>query len=192
MRNFGVERALRVARTPPTILIPYVVGFSMAGDEANFPAHDFAEAYPDRRRRRPRLHVHAGEWAGPESVRAALTLPVTRIDHGVRAIEDPSLVAELAEREIVLNSCPDEQRRARACFPSFEEHPLPALRDAGVKAHPRLGRSARTSAPRSAASIGSARSASGSARPTWRRSRSTAIDAAFCDGELKAALRSRL
>ena len=50
--------------------------------------------------------VHAGEHAGPESVRAALELPITRISHGVRAIEDPALVAELAERGIVLEVCP--------------------------------------------------------------------------------------
>ena len=50
--------------------------------------------------------IHAGEWAGPESVRAALELPITRIAHGVRAIEDPALVDELAAREMVLDTCP--------------------------------------------------------------------------------------
>ena len=54
------------------------------------------------------LTCHAGEWAGPESVRGALALPVpiTRIGHGVRAIEDPELVRELAERGTVLEVCP--------------------------------------------------------------------------------------
>jgi nicotinamide-nucleotide amidase len=41
--------------------------------------------------------IHAGEHAGPESVRGALALPITRISHGVRAVEDPALVAELAD-----------------------------------------------------------------------------------------------
>ena len=78
----------------------------MAGDEANFPAEEFAEPYAIAAAAGLGCTVHAGEWAGPPSVRAALTLPVTRIDHGVRAIEDPQLVGEIAERGIVLNSCP--------------------------------------------------------------------------------------
>ena len=106
VRNFGVEQALRVARYAAEETHPYVVGFSMAGDEANFPIADFAEAYAIASAAGLGCTVHAGEWAGPESVRAALTLPVTRIDHGVRAIEDPGLVAEIASRQIVLNTCP--------------------------------------------------------------------------------------
>src|SRR5436305_4427732 len=45
VRNFGVEQALRVARHAAEHPHPYVVGFSMAGDEAGFPAHDFAEVF---------------------------------------------------------------------------------------------------------------------------------------------------
>ena len=75
--------------------------------------------------------VHAGEWDGPESVRAALALPVTRIGHGVRSIEDPALVEELAEREIVLECCPTSNV-VLGLYPTYEEHPLPALAAAGV------------------------------------------------------------
>ncbi len=78
----------------------------MAGDEENFPAGDYAEAFEIAAEAGLGCTVHAGEWAGPESVRAALELPVTRIGHGVRSIEDPALVEELAERGIVLECCP--------------------------------------------------------------------------------------
>ena len=76
--------------------------------------------------------VHAGEWGGPESVRAALTLPVTRIGHGVRSIEDPALVEELAERGVVLECCPTSNV-VLGIYPSYEQHPLCALRAAGVR-----------------------------------------------------------
>ena len=78
--------------------------------------------------------MHAGEWAGPESVRGALELPVpvTRLGHGVRAIEDPALVAELAERGTVLEVCPTSNVVLGA-YPSFAEHPFRALRAAGVR-----------------------------------------------------------
>src|SRR6185312_7357179 len=76
---------------------------------------------------------HAGEHAGPESVRGAMTLPgVTRIGHGVRATEDPALVAEIAERGLVLECCPTSNV-VLGVFDSFATHPLPALREAGVR-----------------------------------------------------------
>ena len=65
-------------------------------------------------------------------MRAALTLPVTRIGHGVRSIEDPALVEELAERGIVLEVCPTSNV-VLGIYPSYEEHPLRALRAAGVR-----------------------------------------------------------
>ena len=107
MRNFGVEQALRVARHAAERPHPYVVGFGMAGDEAGFPAGLLRRRVRDRRAR--------PAWAAPSTrasgrgrraSAAALELPVTRIGHGVRAIEDPELVAELAERGTVLECCP--------------------------------------------------------------------------------------
>jgi aminodeoxyfutalosine deaminase len=76
---------------------------------------------------------HAGEVAGPESVRGALdALQADRIRHGFRAIEDPGLVAELAERQIVLDVSPVSNARTGA-VPSLAEHPLPRLVEAGVR-----------------------------------------------------------
>ncbi len=77
VRNFGVERALRVARYAAARPHPYVVGFSMAGDEENFPAADYAEAFETASAAGLGCTVHAGEWAGADSVWAALRLPVT-------------------------------------------------------------------------------------------------------------------
>jgi adenosine deaminase len=132
IRNFGVEQAVRIARHAAERPHPYVVGFQMAGDEAGYPPGPFADAYAIAADAGLGCSVHAGEWAGAESVRAALELPVTRIGHGVRAIEDPALVAEIAERGIVLECCPTSNV-VLGVFGSFDVHPLPALRDAGVK-----------------------------------------------------------
>jgi adenosine deaminase len=132
VRNFGVDRALRVAHYAAERPHPYVVGFSMAGDEENFPAGDYAGAFEVAAGAGLGCTVHAGEWAGPDSVRAGMALPVTRIAHGVRAIEDPGLVDELAERGLVLEVCPTSNVVLGA-FPTYEDHPLPDLRAAGVK-----------------------------------------------------------
>jgi adenosine deaminase len=190
VRNFGVERALRVAQQAASHPHPYVVGFSMAGDEAGFPAHDFAEPYRIAADAGLGCTIHAGEWAGADSVRAALSLPVTRISHGVRAIEDPGVVSELAERGIVLECCPTSNV-VLGVYHSYEEHPLPRLRAAGVRVT--LGSD---DPPYFGATIdgeyGICAARMGFDDDVLREITTTAIDAAFCDEELKAALRKRL
>jgi adenosine deaminase len=131
VRNFGVERAIEIAEHTASRPHPYVVGFSLAGDEAAYPPEPYAEAYRIAAGAGLGCTVHAGEWAGADSVRGALELPVTRIAHGVRAIEDPALVAELARRQITLEVCPTSNV-VLGVFPSFEEHPFPVLREAGI------------------------------------------------------------
>jgi adenosine deaminase len=132
VRNFGVEACEDVARRTVALDHPYVVGFNMAGDEANFPAADFARTFSIVSEAGLGCSVHAGEHAGPESVRAALELPgVVRISHGVRAVEEPALVAELAQRGIVLEVCPTSNV-VLGVYPGYEDHPLPALMGAGV------------------------------------------------------------
>ncbi len=131
VRNFGVERAIEIAEHTASRPHPYVVGFSLAGDEAGYPPEPYAEAYEIAAAAGLGCTVHAGEWAGADSVRGALELPVTRIAHGVRAIEDPALVAELARRQITLEVCPTSNV-VLGVFPSFAEHPFPVLREAGI------------------------------------------------------------
>jgi adenosine deaminase len=186
VRNFGVERALRVARHAAERPHRYVVGFSMAGDEQNFPAGDYAEPFEIAASAGLGCTVHAGEWAGPESVRAALELPITRIAHGVRSIEDPALVEELAEREIVLEVCPTSNV-VLGVFPTYEEHPLPQLIEAGVRVT--LGSD---DPPYFGASIGGEYAIAGERMglgdTLLREVTRTAVSAAFCEETLKAAL----
>jgi adenosine deaminase len=190
VRNFGVEQSLRVARYAASRPHPYVVGFSMAGDEANYPAHDFAETYAIVADAGLGCTIHAGEWAGAESVRAALELPITRISHGVRAIEDPALVEELAARKIVLECCPTSNV-VLGVYAAYEQHPLPALREAGVKVT--LGSD---DPPYFGATIAGEYAICaerlGFGDDELREITRTAIDAAFCDDELRAKLRERV
>jgi aminodeoxyfutalosine deaminase len=110
-----------------------VVGVGLGGLEAEFPP----EPYEDVFRLAHSLGLgsvpHAGEVAGPESVRGALeALGADRIRHGIRAVEDSGLVAELAGRGTVLDVCPLSNLRTGAVR-SLEEHPLPQLVAAGVQ-----------------------------------------------------------
>ena len=132
VRNFGVEAAERTAAEAAAMPHPYVVGFNLAGDEAGYPPPPFTRAFAIARDAGLGCTVHAGEHAGPESVRQALALPgVTRISHGVRAVEDAGLVAELVERGTVLEVCPTSNV-SLGVYGSYAEHPLDRLRAAGV------------------------------------------------------------
>ncbi len=75
---------------------------------------------------------HAGEFDGPARVREAIeVLGVTRIQHGVRAIEDPAVVRLAAERGVTFDVCPISNIRLKV-FPSFAAHPIRRLMQAGV------------------------------------------------------------
>lgn len=109
-----------------------VVAFGLANDEARFPPEPFAEAFAIAREAGLLSTPHAGELRGPDSVRGALdALHADRIQHGVRAVEDPALVERLAATGVCLDVCPSSNA-ALGVFP-LDAHPLPALLDAGVR-----------------------------------------------------------
>jgi adenosine deaminase len=133
LRDFEVAQAVDLATLAAKYAGSGVVAFGLAADEARFPPEPFAEAFGIARDAGLISAPHAGELAGPASVRAALdTLGARRICHGVRAVEDPALVERLAADEVVLDVCPTSNVML-AVVPSIEEHPLVTLLDAGVR-----------------------------------------------------------
>ncbi|MDB5093801.1 MAG: adenosine deaminase [Candidatus Eremiobacteraeota bacterium] len=130
-RNFGVEKAEASAREAVGLRDLGVIAVGLGGDEANYPPERYQRAYAIAREGGLHGVVHAGEAAGPASVRAAVeVLRAERIGHGVRAIEDPAVVALLAERRIPLEVCPTSNRLTGAA-PAHAAHPLGALDAAG-------------------------------------------------------------
>ncbi len=133
VRHFGPDRARRTAACAQETAGDFITGFGMGGDENAGKPADFAYAFDMAREAGLRLTTHAGEFAGPESVRASLRdLRVERIGHGVRAIEDPALVAELADEGITLEVCPGSNI-ALGLYSDWADHPINALRKAGVR-----------------------------------------------------------
>ncbi len=133
VRHFGPDQARRTAACAQETAGDFITGFGMGGDENAGKPADFAYAFDMAREAGLRLTTHAGEFAGPESVRASLRdLRVERIGHGVRAIEDPALVAELADEGITLEVCPGSNI-ALGLYSDWAAHPIKALREAGVR-----------------------------------------------------------
>lgn len=111
-----------------------VVALSIDGDEKTTgrTGEKFADAFQLAARGGLRRTAHAGESSGPDGVWDALDLlGAERIDHGIRAIEDPSLVRRLVDEDITLNVCP-RSNVALGLYPSWGAHPLPGLVAAGV------------------------------------------------------------
>jgi len=132
VRHFGVERAMAVARQVVANPNHITVGFGMGGDEAAWPPAQFADAFNHVAASGLPCTVHAGEWAGPDQIREALeTLPVQRLGHGVRAIEDPSLVKDIVARGVTLEVCPGSNV-ATGLYKSLRDHPIRNLMSAGV------------------------------------------------------------
>ena len=133
IRHFGAEKARQTARCAQQTAGEWITGFGIAGDERAGALADFAYAFDMAREAGLGLTAHAGEWCGPEEVAAALDhLKVTRIGHGVRAIEDPRLVRRLAAEEVVLEVCPGSNVTL-GVYPDLAAHPIRDLRGAGVK-----------------------------------------------------------
>ena len=133
VRQWGADSADRVLDLYARRRLPTVVGFGMGGDEAAVPAAAFAGVYLRARALGLRTSVHAGEWAGPESVRDALdALRPDRIDHGIAAGADPRILERLAEEGTVLCVAPTGNRQTGAVARGAE-HPLKRLLEAGVR-----------------------------------------------------------
>ena len=128
---YSAEDAEKVADFAVAYRDRGVVGLGIGGLES--PAEPFARAFALARAGGIGSVPHAGELAGAASVRSVLDqLDADRIRHGIRAIDDPSLVRELADRGTVLDVCPLSNLRTGAVA-SLADHPLPRLVAAGVR-----------------------------------------------------------
>lgn len=131
-RTLDPSDALEQARLAVRYAADGVVSFGLHNDEAGCPPEPFAAAFDIALAGGLLSAPHAGELDGPASVAGAITaLGAHRLQHGVRAVEDPDLVVELAELGICLDVCPSSNILL-SVFPSLAEHPLPDLLAAGV------------------------------------------------------------
>jgi aminodeoxyfutalosine deaminase len=132
-RGFDLEWAQKTAVIGVAYRERGVVGLGLGGREAAHPPEPYAPAFAIGRAGGLGSAPHAGEAAGPASIRGALdALKADRIRHGIRAVEDAALLGELAERGIVCDVTPISNLRTRVVA-SLEEHPLRQIVAAGVR-----------------------------------------------------------
>jgi adenosine deaminase len=109
------------------------IGVGLDSSEVGFPPEIFTDVFARARAEDLHLVAHAGEEGPPEYVWGALdVLDVERIDHGVRALEDATLVQRLADDAVPLTVCPLSNIRLGG-FERMEEHTLPKMLDLRLK-----------------------------------------------------------
>lgn len=132
VRDYGPEQAYHLLEEALSLNSSIIKGITLGGSEHLFPQKSFTKACRLALDHGLRLTIHAGEGAGAESVWSAIDdLGAERIGHGVRSIEDPRLVAYLADQRIPLELCPTSNVRT-GVFKSYRDLPIKSLFDAGV------------------------------------------------------------
>jgi adenosine deaminase len=131
LRHLSAEAAMRTLETS----LPFrdwIVAVGLDSSELNHPPNKFVEVFQRARAEGYVTVAHAGEEGPPDYIRQALDLlKVSRIDHGVRCLEDPALAQRLARERIPLTVCPLSNVKLRV-FKSLEDHNLKKLLDLGL------------------------------------------------------------
>jgi len=131
LRHLSGEEALATL-TEAEPHLEGVIGVGLDSSEVGNPPERFEAAYARARELGLHTVAHAGEEGPPEYVRAALdVLGAERIEHGVRSLEDESLVSRLVAEQVPLTVCPLSNVALRV-VDSLEEHPLPAMMARGL------------------------------------------------------------
>jgi adenosine deaminase len=192
MRTQTREESLELVDLLIALKHPRVAAFSVDGNEMASPGsfQRFSDAFARAAKAGLNRTVHAGESGGPDGVRDALLyLNPDRIDHGVRAIEDPDVVEMLLERNVPLGICPISN--LIILYKKIEEHPIDELRRLGIPV------SVNTDDP---GLIGCTMEESyqlcidtfGWDESVVRSVAATSIEASYADPDLKADLRAKL
>jgi adenosine deaminase len=190
VRDNGLDDAQRTLEVALRYAGAGVVALNCAGSERTG-VQQFAWMFRKAARAGLKSVPHAGEWAGPDNVRATIEhLRPDRIGHGVRAIEDAALVQELAARRIPLEVCP-VSNVATGVYERIEDVPLLRLRDADVPV------TINSDDPTMFG--GWLTDVYAAARDAWALSddelagfAKAAVDASFAEDERKAALREQI
>jgi adenosine deaminase len=108
-----------------------VAALDLAGAEGLFPTTNYRELFALATGYGVPFTIHAGEAAGPDSIRAALDMGARRIGHGVRLREAPALLERVRDQGVFLEMCPTSNRQTRAV--DMADYPLTQYLNAGLR-----------------------------------------------------------
>jgi adenosine deaminase len=135
--QIGRDETMNTAEEIAHLALAYrergVAGIDLAGDELNYPPHRFAALFTRVWQENLGITVHAGEAGGAANVQDAVRLlHASRIGHGVRAVENSSVIRFLREHNVTLEVCPTSNLQTGVVH-TFSQHPLRDLADVGLR-----------------------------------------------------------
>ncbi|MDQ0116280.1 adenosine deaminase [Paenibacillus harenae] len=132
MRNHSFEQNIEAIEAASLFYAKGVVAVDLAGDEASYPAHQFAPLFERAKALKLPITIHAGEAAGAFNVRAAVEeLGAMRIGHGVRMEEDPAVIELVKAKKIPLEMCPISNIQTKA-VEGWTSYPLRKYIEEGI------------------------------------------------------------
>lgn len=132
-RTFGCENAMNNLNLLEANPSPYIIGIGLGGAESKGPAKEYVPVYDKAIKDGLKVVAHAGEDVGPESIWDAIDLlHVSRIGHGISAIQDEKLMDELKDRNIIMEICPSSNVFTKKYVSSIAEHPIRPFFDRGL------------------------------------------------------------
>src|SRR2546421_10844639 len=132
LRDMPPAQNLALAQVAGRFVNDGVLGFDLAGDEAGHPPILHEDAFRVARSLGMNITIHAGEAAGPESVRQAIAMGAVRLGHGVRAQEDGDVIAMIKESGVQLDMAPTSNAQTKAVR-RLQDHPLRRFYEQGIK-----------------------------------------------------------
>ena len=131
MRHFTYEENLEIIKLTKKYLGRGVCGIDLAGDEAGFKTSTFKDLFDIVKKEKIPFTIHSGEADGPESLKSAIEFGAKRIGHGVRCIEDESILNLIKEKKIYLEVCPTSNLDTKV-FNNIKEHSIKELVDNNI------------------------------------------------------------
>ena len=132
LRHFSVDQSLQTVKLVKDFSNKNVVGFDIAADEAGFPIDNHIKSFQFARDNNIFCTAHAGEALGADSVTNTLKyLKPNRIGHGVRCIEDNSLIEKIKKENIHLEICVTSNMVTKV-FNNLKDHPVDFLLNKGI------------------------------------------------------------
>lgn len=108
-----------------------VCAVDLAGNEAAYPTRQFEEIFQAAKEKGIPIIIHAGEAAGAESIRQAISMGAVRIGHGIRAVEDTELMEMLKEKQIYLEMCYSSNLQTKT-VENVNDYPIREFLEKGI------------------------------------------------------------
>lgn len=132
MRHHTKEENTAVVTATKDYLNKGVVGFDLAGDEAQFPAELYTDLMALATNQSIPLTLHAGECGCPQNVLTSIMAGAQRIGHGIAIAKNTEVLNLCQKNETTIEMCPTSNFQTKAVT-NLADYPFQTFLDAGLK-----------------------------------------------------------